>query len=81
MADSPLNRFDELPQAEKFHAPLQPGDLATETFGCRHTNPDICRKNGMPSICAFVREDDRCYAPPASWPKQYKALRQKVGAS
>ena len=81
MADSLLNRFDKLPQAEKFHAPLQPGDSPAETVGCRHTNPDICRKNAMPSVCAFVREDGRCYAPPASWPKQYKALRQVGRAS
>ena len=81
MADRLLKQFDEIPQAEKFHAPLQPGDSPTATLGCRHTNPEICRKNGMPGVCAFVREDGRCYAPPASWPKQYKALTQKSGAS
>jgi hypothetical protein len=81
MADSRFERFARLPQARKFHAPLLPGDSATETFGCRHTNPEICRKNGMLDICAFVRSDGRCYAPPASWPKKYQALTQQSGAS
>ena len=80
MADSTPKRFEDLPQAEKFRAPLQLGDSLTETLGCRHTNPDICRKNGISSICAFVRDDGRCSSPPASWPKQYKALLQKGGA-
>jgi len=74
-------QFNELPQAKRFRAPLQAGDSPTVTVGCRHTNPDICRKHGMPSVCAFVREDGKCYAPPASWPKQFRALAQSAGAS
>lgn len=61
-------------QAERFHLPLGAGDTATQTEGCRHTNPDICAKNAMPSVCAFVRSDGVCCAPPASWLKQFRKL-------
>jgi len=70
-----MKSFDELEQSQKFHAPLQPGDTDLVTRGCRHTNPSICRKNAMPSVCAFVRRDGMCHAPPASWPRQYLRLR------
>ncbi len=71
--------FAELPQSRKFHAPLQPGNSAPVTVSCRHTNPDICKKNGMPQLCALVRRDEMCHAPPASWAKQYIALlRQRA---
>lgn len=60
--------------AKAFHEPLKPGDTEKQTIGCRHTNPDICAKNSMPRKCAFVNSDGICYAPPASWPKQYKKL-------
>ena len=58
-----------------FHAPLQPLDSATQTVGCRHTNPDICAKNGLPKVCALVRADKMCYAPPQSWAKQFQKLK------
>jgi hypothetical protein len=61
-------------QAERFHAPLQPGDTEAKTVGCRHTNPDICGKNGM-DVCAFVRADGVCHAPPRSWSAQFLRLR------
>jgi hypothetical protein len=61
-----------------FHAPLQPKDTATETEGCRHTNPDICGKHSLDGVCAFVRPDVICKAPPASWPKQFVKLRPKT---
>lgn len=59
----------------RFHAPLEPLDTEARTVGCRHTSPDICAKNAMEGICAFVRFDGYCLAPPASWPKQFKRLR------
>jgi hypothetical protein len=59
-----------------FHAPLHPLDTEQQTFGCRHTNPDICSKNCMPKVCAFVRPDKICLAPPTSWPKQFKKLKE-----
>jgi len=60
-----------------FHAPLHPKDTEKQTVGCRHTNPDICAKNRIPNKCAFVTADGMCYAPPQSWPKQFKKLQEK----
>jgi hypothetical protein len=58
----------------KRHEPLLPGDTPTQTIGCRHTNPAICAKNAMPTVCALARADGVCTAPPATWPKQYAKL-------
>jgi hypothetical protein len=58
-----------------FHAHLNPIDTETHTFGCRHTNPIICSRHNLPSVCAFARDDNICLAPPASWPKQFKKLK------
>lgn len=58
-----------------FHAPLHHLDTSLRTFGCRHTNPEICAKNGIPGKCAFVTKDKICYVPPVSWAKQYEKLR------
>jgi len=60
-----------------FHAPLHEKDTQTQTFGCRYTNPDICRKNMMPDVCAFARSDNICLSPPASWRKQYAKLLEQ----
>lgn len=60
-----------------FHASLHPLDSETQTVGCRHTNPDICGKNGLPKVCALVRADEICLAPPSSWPKQFLKLQQQ----
>lgn len=72
------SQFENTPQAKRFHAPLQDGDTVEMTVGCRHTNPDICRNNSMPNVCAFVRDDGYCHAPPKSWPKQYEKLKTAV---
>jgi hypothetical protein len=58
-----------------FHAPLHPLDTENQTYGCRHTNPDICAKNGLPKVCALIRADKICYSPPKSWPKQFQKLK------
>lgn len=63
-----------------FHAPLKEEDTETQTVGCRHTNPDICAKNQLPGKCAFVTSDGMCYAPPRSWPKQFKKLKGEATA-
>ena len=73
--------FDELPQAERFHADLNEGDTETSTVGCRHTKPDICKKHRMASVCAYARPDRICLAPPRSWPKQFVKLRSARGAA
>jgi len=59
-----------------FHAPLHSHDTENQTFGCRHTNPDICSKNSLPQLCAFVRKDNICLSPSKAWPKQYKKLKE-----
>ena len=59
-----------------FHDPLHPLDTEKQTFGCRHTNSDICSKNGLAKVCALVRADKLCSAPPMSWPKQFQKLKQ-----
>lgn len=63
-------------QSKRFHEPLVAGDTPKQTVGCRHTNPAICAKNAMPSVCAFARADGVCLAPPGSWPKQFEKLAQ-----
>ncbi len=60
-----------------FHAPLHPLDTEKQTHGCRHTNPDICAKHHMPRVCAFARPANICLAPPMSWPKQFKNLKDQ----
>ncbi len=64
-------------QKDNFHEPLRAYDSVSQTLGCRHTNLDICAKNRMPKICAFIRDVNICPSPPASWPKQYKKLFAK----
>ena len=58
-----------------FHAPLQQLDTEKQTVGCRHTNSDICAKNGLPKVCALVHADKMCCAQPMSWPKQLQKLK------
>lgn len=60
-----------------YHAPLKPKDTASETEGCRHTNPYICGNNSLPEVWAFVRKDGMCLKPPKSWPKQYERLNNQ----
>ena len=62
-----------------FHAPLNALDSETKTVGCRHTNSDICAKNGLPKVCALVRADKICLAPPVSWAKQFQKLNLAKG--
>ena len=59
-----------------FKAPLQPGDTAEATVGCRANNPDICKNNG---ICAFEREDGICQIPSKAWKKQFERLSREGG--
>jgi predicted nucleic acid binding AN1-type Zn finger protein len=61
--------------AKAFQAPLHPLDTEKQTYGCRYANPDFCAKNRLPQVCALVRADKICYAPPHLWPKQFKKLK------
>jgi hypothetical protein len=63
--------------AEPFHAPLHPLDTETQTFGCRQTNPSVCRNNRVPKVCAFVRRDHICLSPPRCWKRQFAKLKAK----
>lgn len=57
--------------------PLSKLDTEEQTYGCRHTNPDICSNNSLPDICAFTSEDCICKRPPRSWKKLYQELKEK----
>lgn len=61
-----------------FKAPLQPGDTADVTVGCRANNPDICANNGLEGICAFPSDDNICKRPSRAWRKQYEVLRKEA---
>ena len=58
--------------------PLNQKDSEDQTFGCRHTNPKICKSLDLENICAFVREDKMCLSPPKSWMKQFGKLKDKT---
>ena len=58
-----------------FNAPLCEQDTATETYGCRANNPDICSNNSISGICAFVSNDCICRKPSRAWKKQYMKLK------
>lgn len=62
-----------------FNAPLNEKDTAIQTYGCRANNPDICKNNGIPEVCAFEKEDCICLSPSRAWKKQYqKLLNDKI---
>lgn len=56
--------------------PLHPDDCISSSKGCRHSNPDICKNAMTEHLCAFVRSDEICKAPPRSWPKLLEELRK-----
>ena len=56
---------------------LSEKDSMETTFGCRHSNPDICANNGINNICAFCSKDCICKKPPKSWKKTYEELKRK----
>lgn len=61
--------------ANHVHHPLLPADSERTTVGCRHGNAAICRKNSLVNVCAFVRADAMCLAPPNRWAAQYRKLQ------
>jgi len=65
----------------RYKEPLNELDTPDLTFGCRHTNPDNCRNNLLPNVCAFVRDDFICQAPPMTWKRQYEKLLKQDDAS
>ncbi len=63
------------------HAPLHPLDRETQTHGCRQASPNVCGKNSLPGVCAFVRKDNICLSPPNSWKRQYEKLLRSPSVS
>jgi len=61
--------------ADRVHPPLQPEDTATQTVGCRRSNPDTCMKHSLRAVCAFVRADGICLAPPQLWAEQFRKVK------
>lgn len=57
--------------------PLTVHDTQYQTLVCRHSNPNICRNNATPGKCAFVRKDNICLVPPASWKKLFEEVKIK----
>lgn len=51
-------------------------DTEFQTFGCRHSNPNICKNNQTEGKCAFVRNDNICVLVPRSWKAIFKQLKQ-----
>lgn len=62
-----------------FNAPLHSLDGELQTYGCRHSNPEICGSNGIEGKCAFVCDDCICKKPSKAWRKQYNKLKEKIG--
>ena len=59
-----------------FNAPLNQFDTEEQTYGCRANNPNICKNNGIPEICAFELGDNICKNPSKAWKKQYLKLKE-----
>ncbi len=57
--------------------PLNEFDSPTQTFGCRHSNWNIC-KNAFSANCAFVSKDHICKMPSKKWPIIYAELKNKT---
>ena len=62
-----------------FNFPLHPQDTELSTYGCRQNNPDICRNNMIPGVCAFVSDDCICKKPSRAWKKQFHKLKESRG--
>jgi hypothetical protein len=65
-----------MPDNTNHKRPLKNGESRILTIGCRHSNPNICRKNGQEDVCALVRADNICKSPPSSWAKLFEELNK-----
>jgi hypothetical protein len=63
-------------QTQRSREPLNDADTEAVTVGCRHGRPLVCAKNAMPTVCALVRDDGMCLAPPKNWSKRYRRLAE-----
>ena len=57
-------------------AKLYSKDTENQTYGCRHTNPNICGYCYLENVCAFASNDGICKHPSAKWKKVYKELKE-----
>ncbi len=57
-------------------APLNTGDTEEQTYGCRHSNPEICNACFLDEVCAFASSDSICRRPSKSWKRYYLKLRE-----
>ena len=55
-------------------APLNNGDTEQQTYGCRHSNPEICKACFLDEVCAFSSSDNICKRPSKSWKRYYHKL-------
>ena len=71
--------MSDYPSPLKFSltAPLNKGDSKETTYGCRHSDPDICGSCYMDGICAFSSNDKICKRPSKKWLKTYYKLGGK----
>ena len=57
--------------------PLNDKDTEYQTYGCRHTNPEICGSCDLVGVCAFVTSDFICKKPSRQWKNHFKLLAEK----
>lgn len=50
---------------------LNNGDTENTTYGCRHSNPDICGSCYLDGVCAFSSKDNICKKPSKKWKQIY----------
>jgi len=61
----------------KLNDKLNELDKEEQTFGCRHSNPDICGNCYVENVCAFTSKDNICKRPPASWRRRFLAEKNE----
>lgn len=55
---------------------LHKEDTEEQTYGCRHSNPDICKYCYVDEVCAFVSKDSICKNPSRKWKRVYKDFKE-----
>jgi len=58
-------------------APLNAADTEQQTYGCRHSNPEICNACFLEDVCAFSSSDNICKKPSKSWKRYYYILLEE----
>ena len=50
--------------------------IESDEVARRCSNPRFCSENNMAGVCAFVRDDGMCLAPPRSWKELVAKLKE-----